>query len=152
MLPRLRQPAAGSLDVSEVLSLTPGAMPGLRCQRQRYPPHQQQRYPPLLWCHRSLVSGSTSKPRVKAGSWGQAAGHLPCRLPDSGFWCPPPLQGQCSDLEGRLQDLFIFPGCLLWWEWSRGEKEREKAASWRGWGQGGYFCLCTACTPVSKLI
>lgn len=48
---------------------------------------------------------------------GQAEGHFPCRLLDSGFWYPLPFQGQCSDIEGRLQGLFIFPGCLLEWEW-----------------------------------
>jgi len=140
-LPKLCQPPAGFLMMSMLLGLTSGAVSSSASQQQRCPHHR--------WCQGSLASGSTTKPRLCWGLGGWAAGRFPCRLLDSGFWYSRPFQGQCSDLEGRLWGLFIFPGSLLQWEWGRGgENGREKVASSEGGRQGRAPSAC-ACTQIA---
>lgn len=110
LLPKRCQLPDSFVMMSELLGLTSGSMSTL-CASSR----------DVLTSSSAMESRSTTKTGLNWGVGGrEAAGLFPCRLLESGFWYPLPFQGQCSDLEGRLQRLFIFPGSLLQWERGRG--------------------------------
>lgn len=83
------------------------------------------------------MHGSTTKPWVQ----GEMGDRFPHRLLDWGFRYPLSSQGQHSDLEGRLQGLFIFPGSFLQWEWDSGVGTAGKRWHPPEGSPGGHFSL-----------
>lgn len=115
----------------------------------------QQRCLHHQWSHRSLASDSTTKARIKPGSWGADSRSFSLKASWVVFSTHYPFKVNAWPWEQATRSVYFPRLSLAAWVGQGDENGRKKVASVGGrGGRGGYLCLWpyTACTPVCKRI